>query len=482
MNFPNRDELFASLPPIWPHDLMPEIHAQLAKTERAIVVLDDDPTGTQTVHDVPILTRWEVRVLETELRRGTSLFYVLTNSRALNAPDANDLAHEIGRNLRAASQSVGREIAVVSRSDSTLRGHFPGEVDALCDGLGRKPDGVLLIPAFLEGGRFTINDIHYVADGEHLIPAAQTPFARDASFGYKHSDLKSWVEEKTRGRVRAQDVVSVSLNDLRIGGAGRVAEVLCALKDASNCIVNAAHERDLEVFVLGLLQAESAGKTFVYRTAASLVPIRAGLKKRALLSRDDLHLPRGGGLIVAGSYVPKTTAQLQMLRCDDNVRVVEVDVRNLLNDQTRATEIARAAQSVEIEYSKSGRDVLLMTSRALVTGSDAASSLEIGARVSSALVEVVRSLPVAPRYILAKGGVTSSDIATKALNVQRAIAVGQITPGVPVWKLGTESRFPDLNLIVFPGNVGHDETLADVVKKLRDVDDKPRDARPEPRT
>jgi uncharacterized protein YgbK (DUF1537 family) len=253
---------------------------------------------------------------------------------------------------------------------------------------------------------------------------------------------------------------------LRVGGSQRVTQILLQLCDAFTCIVNAAHERDLQVFVLSLLRAEAQGKKFIYRTAASLVPVRAGLKKSALLSRDDLDLSRGGGLVVAGSYVPKTTAQLLKLRCDDGVRIVEVQVQNLLDEKTRENEITRAANAVD-EYSHRG-DVLLMTSRELITGADAKTSLEIGAQVSVALVEVVRRLKNQPRYVLAKGGITSSDVATKALNVQRAVAIGQIAPGVPVWKLGAESRWPGLNYIVFPGNVGTDETLADVVKNLRD--------------
>jgi uncharacterized protein YgbK (DUF1537 family) len=44
---------------------------------------------------------------------------------------------------------------------------------------------------------------------------------------------------------------------------------------------------------------------------------------------------------------------------------------------------------------------------------------------------------------------------------------GQILPGVPVWKLGAESRFPNLAYIVFPGNVGNADALVDVVRQLK---------------
>jgi uncharacterized protein YgbK (DUF1537 family) len=111
--------------------------------------------------------------------------------------------------------------------------------------------------------------------------------------------------------------------------------------------------------------------------------------------------------------------------------------------------------------------VVIATSRELITSLDAASSLDIGARISAALVEVVQRLKVRPRYLIAKGGITSSDLATRALGVKRAMVLGQILPGVPVWELGAESKFPGLPYIVFPGNVGGREALKEAVEKIK---------------
>lgn len=79
---------------------------------------------------------------------------------------------------------------------------------------------------------------------------------------------------------------------------------------------------------------------------------------------------------------------------------------------------------------------------------------------------LVARLHVAPAFILAKGGITSSDIGVKALNVRRADVMGQISPGVPVWQTGAESKFPRLPYIIFPGNVGQTTTLRDIVQSL----------------
>lgn len=462
-----KDALLASLPQPWPESLLPTIQQQLAAGQRSLIVLDDDPTGTQTVYDLPVLTEWTVATLRAELALGTPTFYLLTNSRSLPLPAAQELNAEIGRNLLAAAQATGRDFAVVSRSDSTLRGHYPGETDALTAALGQQVDATLIIPFFLEGGRFTINDVHYVAEGDQLVPAAATPFARDAAFGYHNSDLRAWVEEKTAGRVAAAAVASITIDDVRLGGPDAVAQKLLNLPTGSVCIVNCAGTRDMEVFVSGLLKAEAAGRHFLYRTAATFVQVRAGLAPRAPLTATDLNLPTtGGGLIVVGSYVPKSTTQLNALLTQPDLVQVEVNVDALLDDGQQAGEVARTI-AVTTNALQRGQDVVVYTSRRLITGADAVSSLAIGQRVSASLVALVQGLGVRPRYLIAKGGITSSDLATKALGVKRALVRGQILPGIPLWEVGVESRYPGLVYVVFPGNVGGDDALVQARQKLR---------------
>jgi uncharacterized protein YgbK (DUF1537 family) len=174
----------------------------------------------------------------------------------------------------------------------------------------------------------------------------------------------------------------------------------------------------------------------------------------------------GGGLVIVGSYVPKTTSQLNSLLNQTNIRGVEINVESLLDDARQQAEIARVAGQAD-EALRQNEDVVIYTSRKLVTVTDAEQSLSIGRRVSDSLVALVRSISVRPRYILAKGGITSSDVATKGLDVRRAIVAGQILPGVPLWQLGAESRYPGVPYIVFPGNVGDENAVASVVKALK---------------
>lgn len=457
-----REDLFKQLPPEWPADLLPAIQKQVAASRRKVVVLDDDPTGTQTVHHLPVLTEWSVDRLVEELTGPFPAFYLLTNSRALPLAQAQALNAEIGHNLRSASARSGQNFVVVSRSDSTLRGHFPGEVESLARALAEPFDGWIILPCFPEGGRLTVNDIHYAAEGDRLVPAGQTEFARDPVFGYRSSDLRRWVVEKMGGSV--ERVVSISLDDLRRGGPEQVAGKLARL-NGGVCVVNAVSYRDLEVFVYGLLMAEAEGKRFLYRTAASFVRVRAGLAPRPLLTPAELNLPSaGGGLVVVGSYVPRSTGQLHRLLSRPHLAGLEIDTPALL-DQRAGEEVRRIAAAVEKRLA-AGEDVVVYTARTVISGPDASASLAIGERVSAGLAAVVRSICVRPRYLLAKGGITSSDIATQGLGVKRAMVLGQILPGVPVWQTGTESRYPGLAYIVFPGNVGSPDALVQVVDMM----------------
>jgi uncharacterized protein YgbK (DUF1537 family) len=424
------------------------------------------------VYDVPVLTNWKVRTLAGEFSKGTPLFYVLTNSRSLPQDEAISLAREIGTNIRQASRQADRSFEVISRSDSTLRGHFPAEVDALADAVGLREAVLVIILFFEEGGRYTIGDVHYVREEGQLVPAAQTPFAKDAVFGYESSNLRQWVEEKTKGRIPASSVRSLSIDEIRREGPEHIAKRLIAFGPGSTCIVNAADYRDLEVITLGLLNAQCEGVRFLFRTAASFVRVRAGLGPRPLLRAEDMGpVSKIGALVVVGSHVPRSSEQLSHLLQNGNISGIELGVENILASENCDQEIANIVEFADAALAK-GQDVAVYTSRGLVVGNDDAGSLAIGKKVSHALVQVVRSISVRPRYILAKGGITSSDIATQALNISRAKVLGQILPGVPVWRTGPKSKFPDMPYIVFPGNVGEADAISKVIQGLRESNHK----------
>ena len=452
-------------------DAIGQIRRRVESEGRRIAVLDDDPTGTQTVHGVPVLTTWSVEDLQWAFDQPSPTFYVLTNSRSLPEEEAAAMNREVVSNLAAAAEGTGTGFVVTSRGDSTLRGHFPAETDAIAENLGEGIDGVILCPCYLEAGRLTADDTHWVREGERLVPAGETEFARDASFGYSASNLRDWVEEKSEGRFRAPEVVSVGLAEIRSGGPGRVAEILGGVEGGLPVIVNALSYADLEVFVLGLLDAEAAGKRFVYRTGPSFVRARGGIPEKGPLSPEELyrHRPhRGHGLVLVGSHVALTTRQLEEALGLDGVRAVELSVPRLLEDTKREGELDRVSAEVNAGLSES--EVLVYTSREVVGGGPGRTGFEVGQAVSDALVEVMRRVdreaPLA--FVVAKGGITSSDVGTGGLGVRRAEVAGQMLPGiVSVWVLPEKSAFPGLPYVIFAGNVGGPDSLARVIEILR---------------
>jgi uncharacterized protein YgbK (DUF1537 family) len=460
----DKQELFDSLPPPWPEPLLPQIRVRVQAAGECLVFLDDDPTGGQTLHGLPVLTAWDEATLDNEVRRSDA-FFVVTNSRALREAEAVALAADAGARLRKIEETTGRRLRLGYRGDSTLRGHFPAETDALARALyGSRLPPVVFAPYFAEGGRFTVHDTQYVEQGPRLIPAAQTEFARDPRFTYAQSNLKAWIEVRTRWRVPAGDVVSVTIDDVRRGGPEAVAARLQGVPDGGVVIVNAACDRDLEVFVAGLLDAETAGRRFLYRTAASFVRVRAGIESRTLLGAGEL---RGGGrpgLVIAGSYAERTTRQLERLLALDGLSAVELAVERLVAGQEE-TQTRSVATAIDAALAAGG-DVVVYTSRGFhaAPGHD---PVAVGDSITRALCDVVGRLVQRPGFLLVKGGSTAYGIATRSLEMKRGVVLGQLLPGVPVWRLGAETRYPDLPLVIFPGNVGGPEALADAVRRLR---------------
>ena len=458
---------------------------------RRLIVLDDDPTGTQSIADLPVLTSWSVEDLRWALQQPTTAFFVLTNTRSLSEADAVERNQQIVRALDEAAALENVPYVILSRSDSTLRGYYPVETDVLARELaltGTIVDGVIISPSYIEPGRVTVDSVLWMRTNDGMIPVAHSEFAKDASFGYYHSDLRDWVEEKTAGRISRDQVAAITLTDIRVGGPDRVQEILTGLTDGQPVVVDAADDADLQVVVLALVRTEATGKNFVYRTGPSFVRARSGQHATPPIDADRLvdilaHQTAGGyddtrptvahGLIAVGSHVGLTTRQLNALRAAGHIIELELDVPTLLDPETHDAHITDiAAQAAELlQHNESGSDIVIRTSRTLITGTGATDSLVIARTVSAALVGTVRELVtrIRPAFVLAKGGITSSDTATEGLSIRRAWSRGTMLPGiVSMWEpvTGPAQGIP---YIVFAGNVGEDDALATVVATLRSV-------------
>jgi uncharacterized protein YgbK (DUF1537 family) len=459
------NQVLSQLPSEYGSDILPVIHDEFLREEKTVVVFDDDPTGTQTCHDVVVVTSWKTSVLIRELKKKPSILFILTNSRSFSKAEAVALNIEIGNNLNTAVARTGRKIIVISRSDSTLRGHFPHEVEAIANTLQLEDAVWILVPAFIEGGRFTIHDVHYIVEQGELVPVSDTPFAKDSVFGYHHSNLKNWIEEKSESRFKASAAVSCSLEDLRIGGPEVVARKLASCKPRSVVIANATSYKDLEVLAMGVLIAEKSGQQFLFRSSATFVSIRAGIAPGKIVDLPTKGVSSShGSLIIVGSYVPKTTSQLTFLLDKKKHETIEIDVLELLGQSEKNSD---AISKQTDDWLVKGKDVVIYTSREVKKGSDPESSLLINSAVSSFLVDIVKGLTIRPSFFLAKGGITSSDLASKGLSTESALILGQAIAGVPVWQLDSKSKFPDIIYIVFPGNVGDTAALFTVWNKFK---------------
>ncbi len=439
-------------------------------SETKIIVLDDDPTGSQTVHGCLLLTRWDKDTLREALVDTSPLFFVLTNTRGMAAKPAADITREVCKNLKLALAELkksGRDInpILVSRSDSTLRGHYPVETDVIAAELGPF-DAHFLVPAFFEGGRITRDSVHYLLVNGKETPVHETEFARDSVFGYRHSYLPDYVEEKTSGRIKAAQVERFLLSDVRGDSMPR----LMKLQGNACCVVDAETQDDLNHFAEQLRVAASQGKRFLFRSAASLLTALARLPAQPVAAQDMAKYVRGGraGAVIVGSHVKKTTLQLGQLLKMPGVTPIEVHVEQLPGSRDALlAEIIRKCEQSHV----AGNTPVVFTSRLEKAFADQASRLAFGEMVSAFLMDVVRSLPKTLGFLISKGGITSNDVLSSGLALRTSRVVGQILPGCSVVCCPADHpRYPDLPVVIFPGNVGDDKALATAYGRLAGVE------------
>ncbi|AWI06308.1 four-carbon acid sugar kinase family protein [Clostridium drakei] len=446
---------------------------ELAELDKKIVVLDDDPTGVQTVHDVSVYTDWSLDSIENGFKEESSMFFILTNSRGFTAAETEKAHKEMSLNITQVAKKLNKDFIVISRSDSTLRGHYPLETEILKQTIEEnsqvKFDGEVLMPFFKEGGRFTVNNIHYVQYDEYLVPAGETEFAKDRTFGYTKSQLGEYIEEKTKGAFKAENTTYISLESIRNLEIEKIKEQLLKVENFNKVVVNAVDYVDVKIFAIALVKAIKAGKNFMYRSAAALTKVIGGVSDKNLLTRDELikEGSKNGGLIIVGSHVKKTTEQLEELKKCDFIEFIEFNCHLVLDSEKFEAEVQGIIEKTE-KLIAEGKTVAVYTSRKrLDLGENKKEEeLKLSVKISDAVTSIVGKLKVRPNYIVAKGGITSSDVGTKGLKVKRATVAGQIKPGIPVWRTGDESKFPGVAYVIFPGNVGTKTTLKEAVEIL----------------
>ena len=448
------------------------LNDEIEKNNKKIVVLDDDPTGVQTVHDVSVYTDWSKESIKSGFEEKNKLFYILTNSRGFTIEQTIKAHKEIANTIAEVGRELNKEYIIISRSDSTLRGHYPLETKLLKDienQNGKKIDGEILCPFFKEGGRFTINNIHYVKYDNKLVPAGETEFAKDKTFGYTSSNMCEYIEEKTNGEFKKENVTCISLDDIRSLNFDKIEKQLSEVNDFNKVVVNAIDYCDIKVFCIALYRAMAKGKTYMFRTAAAIVKVIGGITNQPLLTKEKMIVKdnKNGGIVVVGSHTKKTTSQLESLKEVDGIEFIEFNSDLVLDEMKFEQEIKRVV-SLSEKFISEGTTVVTYTKRKLlvVENDSKEDALIRSVKISDAVQSLVGRLTVEPSFVIAKGGITSSDVGTKALAVKKANVMGQIKPGIPVWQTGDESKFPKTPYVIFPGNVGEISTLKEAVEIL----------------
>ncbi len=430
-----------------------------------IIVLDDDPTGSQTVHSCLLLMRWDVDTLRLGLQDDVPIFFILTNTRALTPDAATTVTKEVCQNLKLALEAEGiADFLVVSRSDSTLRGHYPIETDAIAQELGPF-DAHFLVPAFFEGGRITRDSIHYLMIDGVPTPVHETEFARDSVFGYHYSYLPKYVEEKTNGRINADAVERFILADIRTGSQDRLMQLT-----GNRCgVVDGETQADLNQFAQDILAVASQGKRFLFRSAASILTALAALPPQAIAAENMAKYVRDGkpGAVIVGSHVKKTTQQLEKLLQVQGIVGIEVEVSKLLDGGNASATLLESTMAMVHEAHNDGKTPVVYTSRQELTFTDVETRLAFGSQVSSLLMAIVQGLPTDIGFLISKGGITSNDVLSTGLNLTSARLLGQILAGCSMVRTPSDHpQFPNLPVVLFPGNVGNADALAVVYQRL----------------
>ena len=448
-------------------------------SRQKVIVLDDDPTGSQTVHGCPLLLRWDAATLRRGLADPAPLLFVLANTRALAPGPARTRVRAICRALRpllAEAQAAGRldRWLIVSRGDSTLRGHFPLEIEAIGQELGPF-DATLLVPAFLPGGRTTVAGVHRL----HGEPVHTTAFARDSLFGYGTSHLPAWVEEKTQGRIPAASVHHLALADLE-SGPDHLLRRLAGLPAGALAVVDADHPRQLEALgaaVHRLGEPAASGRwgrprRFLFQSAASLLnglvplppqPLEApGLAALRRRSPAGAPLP---GLVLVGSHVPLADAQLELLLAAAGTAGLELPVASLARvlEGPAPGPLLAALEQQWLGHLREllarGVTPVLFTSRGERAAGSARGRRRLGAELAGLMARLAGRLAPGLGYVISKGGITSHTLLADGLGLEAVALQGQLLPGLSLVLTPADAPVPQLPVLTFPGNLGDPGTL-----------------------
>jgi uncharacterized protein YgbK (DUF1537 family) len=438
------------------------------------VVIDDDPTGSQTVQDCLLILKWDCATLVKAFESQSNLFFILANTRSLSESGAKLTIEEICKNLKAVIdyQAYEEEIIIISRGDSTLRGHNFLEPSVLNSCLGPF-DATFHIPAFIEGKRLTINGSHFV----DKTPIDQTIFAKDKIFGYETSNVKNLLFQKSKSQINFEDIQNLFLSDIKMLNDEKnnvVFQKLKNLKNNKHVIVDVENYAQLRKFSL-VIKKLTKQKKFLFRTAASFISSISEKKSipRAeiffsnlrIINKEKNFLP---GLIIVGSYVELSTIQLNNLLDISQCYSIELDVFEFFNitsseNNQKRKNLFKNKFLKEIRFSfQEGKTPVLFTSRKFMS-LDYSEQFNFYNSLACFIAELVADLKYEIGYLISKGGITTNVILSNGLNADYVYLEGQIFTGISVVTHNLKNG-KKLAIVTHPGNIGTKDSLVNIWK------------------
>jgi uncharacterized protein YgbK (DUF1537 family) len=425
--------------------MAPDTTALPESNTMKIVVLDDDPTGTQSASGVNVLLDFNEKLIAGALAASESV-YIQTNSRAIDEAAARKLVAQVGDDSLAAGQLLGEDIQFVLRGDSTLRGHVFAESEAFLT----QNSIILFVPAFPDGGRTTRDGVHYVKTNGTDIPAHETEYALDPVFPFSTGKLDDYVTEKS-----GRPSTLVGLEDIRAGDG--LVNVLLEAKPGTVVLPDAVTNDDVRLIADAVKTATDRGASIVVRCAAPLAAALAHVESDGLLPKPLVQYP-SRTLLICGSHTAGATVQLAALEQAWG-KPHFIDTEEALIDPVRTGQ--EAAEALKDDLITRGLAMLASDRQRSSTHN----TLGHGERVMAALTNAVHELASEVDVVIAKGGITSADVARHGLSAKRAHVLGQVLPGVSVWSIDVTPEH-SVTYIVVPGNVGDEDTLTKVVAAL----------------
>ncbi len=469
------DDLLASLPP-------PQRYAATGVARRSadsakVVIIDDDPTGSQTSTNVDILTRWDQADIARALRKPDGAFFLLTNHRGYPAEHASRILSSAVHNLAEAARTTRTAYTVVLRSDSTLRGHYPLDMNTArsqIDASGQTtPDLELHVPAFPECGRFTVHGTQWLAVDDTLVAVSDTEYAKDPIFGYTTAYLPQWLGEKSNGVVSPSRVKRIDISQLRTTSHADLSRSIANYKAGTIIVSDGAERSDLQTLAAAIMADHRVAARVIIRSGATFASIFGGVYNDSALSGGllikELHLPvHPRVLVVVGSHVQLSTQQLSHLHESLGADFYELPTPLELSTQHGFRLISNLA--LQARASLRANTLTVVSTPREVDATSRAGYWLASSQMAKSVAGLVRDLDGEYDIIVAKGGVTSSVIITDGIRAPRARVLGQIETGVSVWRPYPGPGRHPAPIVVFPGNVGRADSLTTVVALLLSSD------------